>query len=100
MPKYRSQPPLPGDWWDTMTEAQQQAHVKLRDGYACAWCGTTTDLEVHHWHYPARWCSDLLTLCHTCHEHLHGRREPRMTQRQVAVLRELARVRAEREGCR
>ena len=52
--------------------------VKRREGYACQWCRSTKDLQVHHTHYEFRGnelhgdnLKSLLLLCRTCHEGAH-----------------------------
>lgn len=45
------------------------------DGYKCQFCGSATNLQVHHLTYenvPDEPMEDLLTLCKTCHTKLHS----------------------------
>lgn len=56
-------------WWSLRSE------VFNRDHNQCQICSTTKDLECHHMHYRnlgAEKMTDLLTLCHECHKHVHG----------------------------
>jgi len=46
-----------------------------RDGYKCR-CGSTNRLQVHHLSYKYKFreylkLTDLITLCHECHEEIH-----------------------------
>jgi 5-methylcytosine-specific restriction endonuclease McrA len=51
--------------------------VLKRDGHACQRCGTSTDLTVHHRRYDIGHdrLEDLVTLCESCHDGLHGHRK-------------------------
>lgn len=45
--------------------------ILKRDGYKCAHCEATTDLEIHHHHYETvrnELPRDVITLCGACHE--------------------------------
>lgn len=46
-----------------------------KDGYRCAICGSTKDLNVHHLTYIRKGDenieTDLITVCHACHTMLH-----------------------------
>lgn len=46
------------------------------DGYQCCHCKSKVSLEVHHWAYDlfAEDIEDLMTLCSTCHERMHGQK--------------------------
>lgn len=68
---------LESDQWKAKRE-----RILSRDGHKCQWCGSKTDLQVHHkyynrypdgsrvhaWDYPD---SALITLCKSCHEKYH-----------------------------
>lgn len=59
-------------------EALRQ-QVLRRDGWRCQFCGTTTNLEVHHQEFRSHGGDDselnLITLCAACHAELHCGRE-------------------------
>ena len=50
--------------------------VYARDGYRCALCDSTKNLQIHHYIHRGRGGSDhmhnLVTLCSYCHSHVHG----------------------------
>jgi len=54
------------------TLRQQVLH---RDGWGCQYCGTRTNLEVHHQTFRSQAGDDseqnLITLCSACHARLH-----------------------------
>ena len=58
------------DGWKTKAEIRKKV-----DGYKCAICGKTDNLQVHHLHYKTFMNenpeTDLVTLCKECHEHVH-----------------------------
>lgn len=68
---------LESDQWKVKREK-----ILSRDGYKCQWCGSKTNLQVHHkyynkypngervraWDYPD---SALITLCRSCHKRYH-----------------------------
>jgi len=49
--------------------------VLRRDGWRCQFCGSMTNLEVHHQEFRSHSGQDhednLITLCHNCHSALH-----------------------------
>jgi 5-methylcytosine-specific restriction endonuclease McrA len=49
--------------------------VLWRDGWRCQFCGSTTNLEVHHQVFRSRSGPDqennLITLCNGCHSSVH-----------------------------
>ncbi len=51
--------------------------VLLRDGWRCQWCGTMSNLEVHHKQFRSHSGHDseenLITLCSDCHLTMHAR---------------------------
>lgn len=69
-----------------VTEEMQAAYyatdhwVKTRfermsfDLFRCCHCKSSESLQVHHWAYElfAESLEDLMTLCRTCHERMHG----------------------------
>ena len=105
--------PLPGQptAWEILHQSAQHAQVLARDRRRCAWCGTRGRalrglaveqrgahpvlLVIHHLNYaqPAR-MSYLATLCEACHDHWHGRREPRWSTAQQDELRALVLARS------
>jgi 5-methylcytosine-specific restriction endonuclease McrA len=50
--------------------------VLRRDGWRCQFCGSMTDLEVHHQEFRSHSGDDdennLITLCNRCHWAEHG----------------------------
>ena len=57
-------------WQEKRTE-----RLKI-DGFKCANCGSTRQLQVHHIHYPNHLgtenvYTDLITLCADCHAYIH-----------------------------
>jgi 5-methylcytosine-specific restriction endonuclease McrA len=50
--------------------------VLRRDGWRCQFCGSMTNLEVHHKQFRSHSGPDhednLITLCNGCHSALHG----------------------------
>lgn len=50
--------------------------VLLRDGWRCQSCGTMANLQVHHTQFRSHSGADseenLITVCATCHDKLHG----------------------------
>jgi 5-methylcytosine-specific restriction endonuclease McrA len=50
--------------------------VLRRDSWRCQFCGSMTNLEVHHQQFRSQSgedCEDnLITLCTDCHSFLHG----------------------------
>jgi 5-methylcytosine-specific restriction endonuclease McrA len=63
--------------------AELRRLVLIRDNHRCIACGRTSDLEVHHLTYARMGrepLSDLITLCHPCHEAFD--RERRETTRE------------------
>lgn len=73
VPKERYEQQLDDTRWRLKAE-----NIRIRDKHKCRLCGAkTTQLDVHHiryvygreaWDYDD---SDLVTLCHKCHEELH-----------------------------
>ena len=51
--------------------------VLWRDGWRCQFCGSRTNLEVHHQEFRSHSGEDteanLITLCFDCHSSVHGR---------------------------
>ena len=51
--------------------------VVRRDGWRCQFCGSMTDLEVHHQQFRSHSGEDsednLITLCTDCHSSVHRR---------------------------
>jgi 5-methylcytosine-specific restriction endonuclease McrA len=50
--------------------------VLRRDGWRCQFCGSSTNLEVHHQRFRSRSGEDneenLITLCTNCHSSIHS----------------------------
>ena len=55
---------------------QLREQVLRRDGWRCQFCGSMTNLEVHHQQFRSHSGADdennLITLCNTCHASLHN----------------------------
>ena len=52
----------------------KRKRVLERDEHRCQNCGSTTNLQVHHWTYERIFqepLDDLVTWCKACHEHHH-----------------------------
>ena len=51
--------------------------ILRRDGWRCQFCGTMSNLEVHHRDFRSRSGADseenLITLCTACHSSVHRR---------------------------
>jgi 5-methylcytosine-specific restriction protein A len=51
--------------------------ILRRDGWRCRWCGTMSNLEVHHKEFRSHSGEDseenLITLCTACHARVHHR---------------------------
>ena len=60
-------------YWKTIAHK-----VKKESNYQCTYCGSTQDLEVHHITYENHgcehkyWKTDLICLCHQCHDNEHN----------------------------
>lgn len=61
---------------DSEEYEELRLHILRRDGWRCQFCGSMTNLEVHHQQFRSRSGSDdknnLITLCHRCHSSVHG----------------------------
>lgn len=67
--------------------------IYRREGYECAVCGSTRQLEIHHMIKRSRGGSNkpenLICLCHICHSLIHGDRPmPEAYRRSIGPLRE------------
>lgn len=63
---------LRSDHW-----ARTAAEARTRAGHRCQRCRTAGRLDVHHVVYDHLWREypvDLMVLCRTCHNKIHGRR--------------------------
>jgi len=53
-------------------------HVLRREGWRCQFCGSRTNLEVHHQQFRSQSGEDsednLITLCSSCHSSVHNRK--------------------------
>ena len=74
---------------------RRRLEIMRRDGFRCRRCGSRVNLNVHHrwyiwgrrpWQYPDR-C--LVTLCESCHHHVHRMRIVRYLIR-LAILISIA----------
>lgn len=58
-----------------ISNARRKA-IYRRDGYRCALCDSTRYLQIHHYvprgHGGSDFPENLVTLCSTCHGHVHG----------------------------
>jgi len=73
-----------GEWWDLyqqyITSDQWKETRRKRldfDGFVCQMCSVVSDLQVHHIHYKNvgnEQLDDLITVCKSCHEKIHGRK--------------------------
>jgi 5-methylcytosine-specific restriction endonuclease McrA len=61
---------------DPVSYEKLRQHVLRRDGLRCQFCGTMSNLEVHHLQFRGRLGDDselnLITLCSACHARTHG----------------------------
>lgn len=66
------------DWKRDYYASQHWAEKRLErirfDEFRCCHCRSTDALQVHHWRYDLfnEAIEDLVTLCDTCHERIHG----------------------------
>lgn len=63
---------LKSDYWLNLRRIRFEI-----DGWKCTKCGSAMCLEAHHTNYEnlgdaERELKDLVTLCHNCHEEVHG----------------------------
>jgi len=60
---------------DAPEYGELREQVLRRDGWRCQFCGSTTNLEVHHQEFRSHSGPDdennLITLCNPCHSSLH-----------------------------
>lgn len=67
----------PYEWYITSPQWKEKRAQRMAiDGIKCALCGSRHNLQVHHITYERLGFenieTDLITLCHTCHERLHS----------------------------
>lgn len=59
----------------SLTKAERRA-IYERDGWRCALCDSTKHIQIHHvvprGHGGNNKPCNLITLCATCHAHIHG----------------------------
>jgi len=71
-------------WWPIVRDA-----VLNRDAYTCQMCGCKEQLEVHHIMHRQHGGSDhpynLITLCTSCHDRVHGRIEVKIAKNQTKL---------------
>ena len=64
---------------DPMSYESLRQQLLCRDGWRCQFCGTMSNLEVHHRelrsHSGADSEENLITLCGACHRRVHGRQD-------------------------
>lgn len=63
---------LQSDYWEIVRD-----RILYRDNHTCQQCGSQTRLQVHHLTYEHHgeehlYPEDLITLCRSCHEEVHG----------------------------
>jgi 5-methylcytosine-specific restriction endonuclease McrA len=62
---------------DDREYVELRARVLRRDGWRCQFCGSMTNLEVHHQQFRSHSGPDqeenLITLCNECHSAEHRR---------------------------
>jgi 5-methylcytosine-specific restriction endonuclease McrA len=66
---------------DPASYASLRLQVLRRDGWRCQFCGSMSNLEVHHQQFRSH-CGDdseenLITLCTPCHSQAHGKPMPK-----------------------
>ena len=63
---------------DPLSYESLRQQILRRDGWRCQSCGAMSNLEVHHQEFRSQSGHDseenLITLCTTCHAHMHHRR--------------------------
>lgn len=55
----------------------KRKHILSRDNYKCTKCGSSNSLHIHHLtyaHFTKELDHELITLCHECHQKVHGRK--------------------------
>ena len=61
---------------DPLTYESLRQQILRRDGWRCQSCGAMSNLEVHHREFRSHSGEDseenLITLCHHCHQVVHG----------------------------
>ena len=62
---------------DPIARENLRQQVLQRDGWRCQWCGSMSNLEVHHQQFRSHAGADseqnLITLCAECHGDIHRR---------------------------
>lgn len=60
---------------DPLSYERLRQQVLRRDGWRCQYCGTMSNLEVHHQQFRSHSGADaeenLITLCTACHRRAH-----------------------------
>jgi 5-methylcytosine-specific restriction endonuclease McrA len=60
---------------DPMSYESLRQQILRRDGWRCQFCGTMSNLEVHHMEFRGHSGGDseenLITLCTACHARVH-----------------------------
>jgi len=61
---------------DHLSYESLRQQILRRDGWKCQFCGTMSNLEVHHREFRSHSGADseenLITLCAACHAAVHG----------------------------
>ncbi len=74
-----TRPDPPGLRLDSVSYERLRQQVLRRDSWRCQWCGTMSNLEVHHRQFRSHAGNDseenLITMCSTCHASVHGQAE-------------------------
>ena len=64
---------------DPISYEKLRQEVLRRDGWRCQFCGTMSNLEVHHRQFRSQSGADaevnLITLCADCHHAIHCRQQ-------------------------
>ncbi len=62
---------------DPLSYENLRQQILRRDGWRCQFCGTMSNLEVHHGEFRSHSGRDteenLITLCAACHARIHRR---------------------------
>ncbi len=70
-------PKVPPVRLDPASYEQLRQQILRRDNWKCQFCGTMSNLEVHHTEFRSRSGEDseenLITLCTACHARVHRR---------------------------
>ena len=74
--------------------------IKL-SGRRCSRCGARRPLQCHHVTYPADWydtvLSDLMVVCRTCHQRIHGVERGKRKKRKAKHLKPASNVKSKKK---